>query len=195
MKSIGVLARLTFREAIRRRIVLTGLILGILFLILFSIGSYLISTEIQRETLAEGGAAYQNVMRAEMSNFLLMAGLYAVTFLSVAMGALLGADTLAGEINSGSIQTILTKPIRRSDVVFGKWLGFAALLGMYVLLCMAVGYAAASVAALTLLGLWVGLAKRYALVLALAMSVVLYLVFVVGFKVWFPASWIAGWWT
>ena len=134
MKSISVLARMTFQEAIRRRIVLTGLVLGILFLILFSIGAYLISTEIQRETLAEGGAAYQNIMRTEMSNFLLMAGLYAVTFLSVAMGALLSADTLAGEINSGSIQTILTKPIRRSDVVFGKWLGFAALLGLYAIL-------------------------------------------------------------
>jgi Cu-processing system permease protein len=134
MKSIGVLARMTFQEAIRRRIVLTGLILGILFLIVFSIGSHMISIEIERETIAEGGAAYRNVMRTEMSNFLLMAGLYAVTFLSVAMGALLGADTLAGEINSGSIQTILTKPIRRSDVVFGKWLGFAGLLGLYALL-------------------------------------------------------------
>jgi ABC-type transport system involved in multi-copper enzyme maturation permease subunit len=134
MKSIWVLARMTFREAIRRRIVLTGLVLGILFLIVFSIGSHMISIEIEREATLEGGAAYQNVMRTEMSNFLLMAGLYAVTFLSVAMGALLGADTLAGEINSGSIQTILTKPIRRSDVVFGKWLGFAGLLGLYALL-------------------------------------------------------------
>jgi Cu-processing system permease protein len=134
MKSIGVLARMTFQEAVRRRIVLTGLVLGVLFLIVFSIGSHMISIEIEREAIAEGGAAYQNVMRTEMSNFLLMAGLYAVTFLSVAMGALLSADTLAGEINSGSIQTILTKPIRRSAVVFGKWLGFAGLLGLYVLL-------------------------------------------------------------
>jgi ABC-type transport system involved in multi-copper enzyme maturation permease subunit len=50
------------------------------------------------------------------------------------MGALLGADTLAGEINSGTIQTIVTKPLRRSDVVVGKWLGFAGLLGLYALL-------------------------------------------------------------
>ena len=140
MKSIGtirpswIVARMTFREAIRRRIVLTGLILGVLFLIIFSIGSHMISMEIEREAIAEGGSAYQNIMQTEMSNFLLMAGLYAVTFLSVAMGALLGADTLAGEINSGSIQTILTKPIRRSDVVFGKWLGFAGLLGLYAIL-------------------------------------------------------------
>ena len=134
MKSIGVLARMTFQEAIRRRIALTGLVLGILFLLVFSVGSRMISTEIARETTLEGGAAYQNIMQTEMSNFLLMAGLYAVTFLSIAMGALLGADTLAGEINSGSIQTIVTKPVRRSDVVFGKWLGFAGLLGLYAVM-------------------------------------------------------------
>ena len=134
MKSIWILARMTFREAVRRRIVLTGLVLGVLFLIVFSVGSRMISIEIAREAIAEGGAAYRNVMRTEMSNFLLMAGLYAVTFLSVAMGALLGADTLAGEINSGSIQTIVTKPVRRSHVVFGKWLGFAGLLGLYAVL-------------------------------------------------------------
>ena len=134
MKSIGVLTRMTFQEAIRRRIVLTGLVLGILFLLVFSIGSRMLSTEIARETTFEGGSAYQNIMQTEMSNFLLMAGLYAVTFLSVAMGALLGADTLAGEINSGSIQTLITKPIRRSDVVFGKWLGFAGLLALYAVL-------------------------------------------------------------
>jgi ABC-type transport system involved in multi-copper enzyme maturation permease subunit len=68
-----------------------------------------------------------------MNGFLMM-GLYAATFLAVAMAALLGADTLAGEINSGTIQTIATKPIRRADVVLGKWLGFAELLGLYVLL-------------------------------------------------------------
>src|SRR5512145_1317439 len=113
MRSILIVARMTFQEAVRRRLALTGLILGILFLIVFSIGFRMISIEIARETSLEGDTAYRNVMRAEMSNFLLMAGLYAVTFLSVAMGALLGADTLAGEINSGSIQTIITKPIRR----------------------------------------------------------------------------------
>jgi ABC-type transport system involved in multi-copper enzyme maturation permease subunit len=125
---------MTFQETIRRRIVLTGLVLGVLFLIVFSIGFRMISIEVTRETTLEGGTAYRNIMQAEMSNFLLMAGLYAVTFLSVAMGALLGADTLAGEINSGSIQTIVTKPVRRAEVVFGKWLGFAGLLGLYALL-------------------------------------------------------------
>jgi ABC-type transport system involved in multi-copper enzyme maturation permease subunit len=124
---------MTFREAIRRRIVLTGLILGLLFLIVFSIGFRMILIEIRAEAYEPGGAL-NSVAQHEASNFLLMAGLYAVAFLSAAMGALLSADTLAGEINSGSMQTIVTKPLHRSEVVLGKWLGFAALLGLYSLL-------------------------------------------------------------
>jgi len=133
MNKIWILARMTFREAIRRRIVLTGLVLGSCFLVIFSIGFHMIYTAIGK-TAAQTGSAMDNVAKSEASNFLLLAGLYAVAFLSVAMGALLSADTLAGEINSGSIQTIITKPLRRSDVVLGKWLGFAALLGLYSLL-------------------------------------------------------------
>ncbi len=133
MNKIWIIARMTFREAIRRRIVLTGLILGFCFLIIFSVGFRMIYTTIgENATLAP--SALSKVAQKEASNFLLLAGLYAVAFLSVAMGALISADTLAGEINSGTIQTIVTKPILRSDVVLGKWLGFAGLLGLYSLL-------------------------------------------------------------
>ncbi len=139
MKSIWILAQLTFREAIRRRIVLTGLVLGVCFLLVFSVGFHMIITQIKLVGAAavEAGQANPFVNRIadrEGINMLLLAGLYAVTFLSIAMAALLGADTLSGEINSGTIQTIVTKPIRRSDVVLGKWVGFAGLLALYFIL-------------------------------------------------------------
>jgi len=134
MNKISIIARLTFREAIRRRIVLTGLILGLIFLVIFSIGFRMIYSTILIEANDGGANVMSRVWQAESANFLLMAGLYAVAFLSVAMAALLSADTLAGEISSGTIQTIVTKPIRRSDVVLGKWLGFAGLLGLYSVL-------------------------------------------------------------
>lgn len=138
MNSIWTLARMTFREAIRRRIVLTGLMLGVCFLIIYSIGfHYIIGTVGVMGRSVEAGVPQEtmaNIARTEGANALLLAGLYATTFLLIAMGALLAADTLAGEIGSGTIQTIVTKPIRRSDVVFGKWIGFAMLLGLYFLL-------------------------------------------------------------
>ncbi|MGE5464787.1 MAG: ABC transporter permease [Syntrophothermus sp.] len=133
MNKIWTIARMTFQEAVRRRIVLTGLVLGVLFLIIFSIGFRMIYTAILSDPASQGNIRAQ-VWQAEASNFFLLAGLYAVAFLSVAMGALLSADTLAGEISSGTIQTLVTKPLRRSEVVLGKWLGFAGLLGLYSLL-------------------------------------------------------------
>jgi len=134
MRSILILSKLTFREAMRRRIMLAGLILGVSFLIIFSMGFHFILTEVQRESAAAPSQGTARIAEIEGINALLMMGLYAVTFLAIAMAALLGADTLAGEINSGTIQTIVTKPIRRADVVLGKWLGFAGLLGLYLLL-------------------------------------------------------------
>ncbi len=130
---------MTFREAIRRRIVLTGLVLGFCFLITYSIGFHYIIRQIGTTVRTSGTDPSHQAMliraaSVEGENALLLAGLYAVTFLSIAMAALLGADTLSGEINSGTIQTIVTKPIRRSSVVLGKWLGFALLLGLYFLL-------------------------------------------------------------
>ena len=132
MNAMFILAKLTFREAIRRRILLAGFALGVSFLIIYSIGLHFILIQV-RQVVSETTAG-RNVMNVESQNTFLMAGLYAITFLSIAMAALLGADTLAGEINSGTIQTIATKPIRRADVVLGKWLGFAGLLGLYQLL-------------------------------------------------------------
>ena len=138
MRSIWILARMTFREAIRRRIVLTGLLLGVSFLVIYSIGFHFIIGQVRfaERNLPTDTAklAMTRIAETEGANTLLLAGLYAVAFLSIAMAALLAADTLAGEITSGTIQTILTKPIRRSDVIFGKWLGFAFLLGAYFLL-------------------------------------------------------------
>ncbi|MGD0613003.1 MAG: ABC transporter permease subunit [Anaerolineales bacterium] len=134
MSAIFILARMTFVQAIRRRIVLTGLLLGICFLVIFSIGFHMINTGSITSLVAGEDIGIQHIINTEKSNGLFLAGLYAVAFLGIAMAALLGADTLAGEINSGTIQVIVTKPIRRSEVVFGKWLGFAGLLGPYLLL-------------------------------------------------------------
>jgi len=137
MSAISIIARLTFREAIRRRLMLAGLVLGVAFVILYSIGTHFIFGQIAKDTAANMPSQMAaNIMIAESTNTFMMMGLYAATFLSIAMAALLGADTLAGEINSGTIQTIATKPIRRADIVLGKWLGFTELLGLYVfLLC------------------------------------------------------------
>jgi ABC-type transport system involved in multi-copper enzyme maturation permease subunit len=43
-------------------------------------------------------------------------------------------DTLSGEIASGTIQAIATKPVRRWELLAGKWVGFAGMLTLYILM-------------------------------------------------------------
>jgi Cu-processing system permease protein len=128
--STFTIARLTITEAMRRRILLAAFILGVAFLVLYGIGY-----QIMRNEMRPGQPApVANIMRASFASFLTLAGLYAVNFLTIAMGALVSADTLAGEIGSGTIQVLATKPLRRIEIVLGKWIGFAGLLALYQVL-------------------------------------------------------------
>lgn len=130
MNTILVIARLTYREAIRRKIVLAALVLGLAFLLLYGLGFHFI----QREIVAEMSDQQDGLLHTEAFNFLLLAGMYVVNFLTIAIAALVSADSLAGEIQSGTIQSIVSKPIRRSEVVLGKWCGHAFLILLYMIL-------------------------------------------------------------
>jgi len=134
MSPIAIITRLTLREALRRKIVLAALLVGAGFLLVYSIGFHIIIANVNNVIPGSLPSAATAVAQSEGINFLNLAGLYTVTFLSIAMAALLSADALAGEISSGTIQSLVTKPVRRADVVLGKWLGFAILLALYILL-------------------------------------------------------------
>jgi ABC-type transport system involved in multi-copper enzyme maturation permease subunit len=122
-----VIARLTFHEAMRRKILLAALLLGLAFLAIYGLGF-----AFTQRDLARGSRSL--IELNEVRNFQLMAGLYVVNFLFVMMTVLSSVDTLAGEISSGTIQTLVAKPLRRRQIVLGKWLGFAGMLTLYLLL-------------------------------------------------------------
>jgi len=129
MSGIYTIAKLTIHEALRKRVLLAALVLGMAFLVIFGLGFYFVYGEVQRENGPTDAAR-----RGLILIFFTMAGLYAVNFLMVMMAALLPVDTLSGEIRSGAIQSLVTKPVRRSEIVLGKWLGFWVILGGYLLL-------------------------------------------------------------
>ena len=129
MKTVLALSRLTLREAYRRKILWAALLLGLLFLAVYGLGFYYIQQDIQRSMHNMPPMAMK-----EIYSFFTMAGLYAVNFLTIGMSVLTSVDTLSGEIASGTIQTLITKPIRRWQVVVGKWLGFVVMLSLYLVL-------------------------------------------------------------
>src|SRR5262245_41554780 len=124
MKNITTITWLTFHEAWRRRMVLLALVLGVLFLLIFGIGFWLITSSLEPDmSQAQRGFTY---------NILLMAALYVTHFLTVMLAIFASVDTISGEIDSHTIQAIVTKPVRRWQVLLGKWLGHAAMITLYL---------------------------------------------------------------
>lgn len=128
MSRIALIAQLTFHEARRRKIMWAAILLGLAFLAIYSLGLYFL-----RGDIAASMAAYPQGALTGL-NMLSMMALYAVNFLIIVMTVLTSVDTIAGEVASGAIHAIATKPIRRAEILLGKWLGFALMLVLYAAL-------------------------------------------------------------
>ena len=124
-----VMARLTFREAARRWVLWAALALGLVFLTVYAVAF----NEMNKD-MTSSMRAGSDIYSREAHSFLIIMGLYVVNFLTLIMTVLTSVDTLSGEIASGTIHTLVSKPVRRWEVLLGKWLGFVIMLSLYLLL-------------------------------------------------------------
>jgi len=130
MRDILTIAHLTLFEARRKRIVTAALLCGAAFLTVFTLGLFGVFNDLVRRQVTF-------IERQTTIVLLTVAGLYAVNFLSVLFAVLLPVDAISGEIDSGVMQTIASKPIRRADVLLGKWLGHWCVVAIYLLVLCA----------------------------------------------------------
>lgn len=126
MSGLLTIAHLTLHEARRRRILLAALIAGAAFLLLYGLGLFAVVKDM-------GDNPKTTILERRMAlNMLTLAGLYAANLLVVLTAVLLPVDTLSGEIGSGVMQTLAVRPIRRRDIVLGKWLGHWVVMVSYL---------------------------------------------------------------
>lgn len=126
-RSVLTIAHLTLYEARRRRIVLTGLAGGVAFLLVFGTALFFVERELP-------SGAVPLVQHQVQLGILTIAGLYASNFLSVVFAVIAPVDALSGEIASGIMQTLASKPIRRDQILLGKWLAYFIMTASYLLL-------------------------------------------------------------
>jgi Cu-processing system permease protein len=119
------IAGMTFREAARKKILWTALIAGLGFFVVFGLGLHYQKADFTRGSIPP-------FLQYQIVSGMLMIGLYTVDLLAVVMTILTSVDTISGEIDSGTIQAIATKPIARWQVLLGKWMGFIGMLAIYV---------------------------------------------------------------
>jgi ABC-type transport system involved in multi-copper enzyme maturation permease subunit len=127
MRDVLTMAHLTLVEARRRRIVLAGAVCAGAFLLVFTIAVVLA----YREMTADKNLSF--VERQGTLTAIKLVGFLAANFLSVIFAILLPVDTLSGEIDSGVMQTLASKPIARAQIVLGKWAGHLVLALAYLL--------------------------------------------------------------
>src|ERR687893_2961886 len=117
--TILTIAALTLREAVRRRVLLALVLLTVLLLALSGWGFTRLAAESGDTTLTRGEAR----LTASVMLNLVMFGFSLIAALGTAF---LAGPTLAGETDSGIALAVLARPIRRSAVLLGKWLGLVA---------------------------------------------------------------------
>src|SRR3972149_5227891 len=108
------IARFTFREAVRKKAVLGAVVLTVLFLLLYATGLYFAFQDIQQLGRA---AAFKDFIAGQ----LLLLGLYAISGMAALLAIFTSVGTIAGEIEQGTLHAIVPKPLRRWEIVVGKW--------------------------------------------------------------------------
>ena len=140
MKTLTI-ARLTLREALRKRMIWGVLALSLLFIVLYFWGFTLVKADFDataaRRAQSGAGDSGEILGFAFVSTILVGLGFYTVNFLAGVMTIFAAVGTVAGEIETGTFQAIVPKPLGRWELIVGKYLGFATMFVIYILLMSA----------------------------------------------------------
>jgi ABC-type transport system involved in multi-copper enzyme maturation permease subunit len=121
-----VIARLTVQEASRRRLLLALLILTLIVVGVSGWGFNKIAT-IPRSD----GSLLSPAEVAVLSSQLLIVVTFMYSGVLALSAAVVAGPLISSEVESGMLLSVLARPVRRSDVVIGKWLGLAVLVAIY----------------------------------------------------------------
>lgn len=126
MPPVLVIARLTVHEASRRRLLLALLILT-LIVVGFSAWGFNKITTVTRPD----GTTLPQAQVALITSQLLIVVVFMYSGVLALSAAVVAGPLISSEVESGLLLAMLARPLRRSEVVLGKWLGLAVLVAIY----------------------------------------------------------------
>lgn len=140
IRRVLAVAALTFREAWRRKIVVAAVAMSAAFLVLYGLGLHFAATS----PGSTDATAPQALLRAAAAAQMLSVGLFPASFILAFTAVFASAGTIAGELETGVLYGVLARPVRRWELVVGKFVGLATMLAAYalVLVSAVVGLAA-----------------------------------------------------
>jgi ABC-2 type transport system permease protein len=124
MRAVWIIARLTVAEAARRRILWVLLALTLVSVSLTTWG-------VERlVSLARDGGANELEIQVGVSQVLILVA-FMFSFVLAMTAAFLGAPAIAADLESGVAHAMLARPIRRADLIAGRWVGLVAIVVAY----------------------------------------------------------------
>ena len=121
-----VIARLTVQEASRRKLLLALVILTLIVVGISAWGFYKITT-----VTGPNGKPPSHEEVIIVSSQLLIFVTFVYSGVLALSAAVVAGPLISNEVESGLILSILARPVRRSEIVIGKWLGLALLVTIY----------------------------------------------------------------
>ena len=141
VRQVLTLAAFTWKEGVRRRMVLVGLVLTLVFVVLYGLGGYFAFRHqgdlnfgngpvSARQALTD--AALRLLLRQVAAYVLLSLGLFMASVLTVTMMVFSASGMISGDAENGTLQTIVTRPVARYQLLLGRYLGFASIFLAYL---------------------------------------------------------------
>lgn len=124
--AILTIARMTFIEASRRRLLIAAVVLTFIMIAFTGWGFSRLWT-----LHCSGGLPCPPTEIKFTASVLLILIAYMFNFILAIGAAFVAAPAIASDVESGLALAILPRPIRRSDLILGKWLALAILIAAY----------------------------------------------------------------
>ena len=127
MSPIATIVGYGLREALRRKVFAVVLLLTLGFLGLYWLANHYVFRDVETITPPAGIDA-----RAFAGAFMFGLAMFATLFLGVVLAVFLTLGVVRGDAERGLLQPLLVRPVRRSTLLFARWLGAVVVCAPYV---------------------------------------------------------------
>jgi ABC-type transport system involved in multi-copper enzyme maturation permease subunit len=122
-----IVAAYALREAVRRRVILVVLLLTVGFLALYGLGCAV--TFDQVDSLAADDQLDDRVLAGST---LLGLAMFTILFLGTVLAVFLTLGAVRGDAERGLLQPLVVRPVGRTSLLLGRFVGAAAVCALYV---------------------------------------------------------------
>jgi ABC-type transport system involved in multi-copper enzyme maturation permease subunit len=123
-RRVLAIASLTLREMARRRVLWVLVGLAVASVVLVGWGTERLVSLAREEGVGEAQ------VRIGVSQVLILIA-FMFSFVLAMSAAFLAAPAIASDVETGTVHALLARPLRRSELVVGRWLGLSVVVGSY----------------------------------------------------------------